>query len=69
MIFSSIEEYDNELNEMKFRLESMKRRMKQHPERQGIELNYCSFKQLYDIISKDREDYLKMIGETANHQV
>ena len=69
MIFNTIEEYDNELNEMHFRLKGMKERMKQHPERTCIELNYNSFKQLYDIISKDREDYLKMIAENTYFHV
>lgn len=59
MIFNTIEEYDMELNEMHSRLEGMKERMKQYPERTGIQLNYRSFKQLHDIISKDREDYLR----------
>ena len=63
MIFNTIEEYDKELDEISFRLERMKERMKQYPERTGIELNYKSFKQLYGIISKDREDYLKMMTE------
>ena len=69
MIFNTIEEYDNELNEMSFRLEGMKERMKQYPERSGIELNYNSFKQLHDIISKDRDVYLKMIAENTNFHV
>ena len=60
MIYNTIEEYDKELDEMRSRLEDMKKRMKQYPERTGIGLNYKSFKQAYDIISKDREDFLKM---------
>lgn len=69
MIFNTIEDYDNELNEMRFRLDGMKERMEQYPERTGIELNYNSFKQLHDIISKDRDDYLKMIEENTNFHV
>ena len=69
MIFNTIEEYDNELNEMSFRLEAMKERMNEYPERTGIELNYNSFKQLHDIILKDRDDYLKMISENTNFHV
>ena len=68
MIFNTLEEYDNELNEMCFRLKGMKERMKEYPGT-GIELNYYSFKQLYDIILKDREDYLKIIGENTNLHV
>jgi hypothetical protein len=69
MIFNTIEEYDHELNEMRSRLEGMEERMKQYPERTGIQLNYKSFKQLHDIISKDREGYLKMIEENTNFHV
>ena len=69
MLFNTIEEYDNDLNDIESRLHSMEERMKQYPERKGIAINYNSFKQLHDIILKDREDYLKMIGENTNFHV
>ena len=69
MIFNTIEEYDRELNEMRSRMEGMKKRMKQYPKRTGIQLNYRSFEQLYDIFSKDREDFLKMNDENEDVNV
>jgi hypothetical protein len=63
MIFNTIEEYDDELKDIESRLEAMEVRMKKYPERTGIKLNYKSFKQLHDIISKDREDFLKMMDK------
>lgn len=65
MLFNTIEEYNNDLNDIESRLHSMEERMKQYPERKGIAINYNCFKQLHDIILKDREDYVKMIGENT----
>ena len=65
MLFNTIEEYNNDLNDIESRLHSMEERMKQYPERKGIAINYNSFKQLHDIILKDREDYVKMLGENT----
>jgi hypothetical protein len=50
-------------------MEGMKERMKQYPERTGIQLNYRSFEQLYDIISKDRAEYLKLRDENEDVNV
>ena len=49
MLFNTIEEYNNDLNDIESRLHSMEERMKQYPERKGIAINYNSFKQLHDI--------------------
>ena len=68
MLFNTIEEYNNDLNDIESRLHSMEERMKQYPERKGIAINYNSFKQLHDIILKDREDYVKMLGENTKVQ-
>jgi hypothetical protein len=65
MLFNTIEEYNNDLNDIESRLHSMEERMKQYTERKGIAINYNSFKQLHDIILKDREDYVKMLGENT----
>ena len=65
MLFNTIEEYNNDLNDIESRLHSMEERMKQYPERKGIAINYNSFKQLHDIILKDCEDYVKMLGENT----
>ena len=65
MLFNTIEEYNNDLNDIESRLHSMEERMKQYPERKGIAINYNSFKQLHDIILKDREDYVKMLEENT----
>lgn len=69
MSFKTIEEYDDELREMESRLDGMEERIKEHPERKGIALNYKSFKQLYDIVSNDREEYLRMVEENTDFHV
>lgn len=69
MLFNTIDEYDNELTDIESRLRGMEERMKQYPERRGISINYYSIKQLQDIILKDREDHVKMIGENTKVHV
>lgn len=69
MLFNTIDEYDNELTDIESRLRGMEERMKQYPERRGISINYNSIKQLQDIILKDREDHVKMIGENTKVHV
>ncbi len=65
MIFNTLEEYDNELCEIKYRLEDMENRMKKYPERIWIKGNHDSLQNICDIILKDREDYVKMLGENT----
>lgn len=65
MIFNTIEEYDLELNEIESRLKDMENRMKKYPDRKWIGGNRRSFLELYDIFSKDRENYLKMMEENT----
>lgn len=69
MIFNTIDEYDDELRDIESRLQRMEERMKKYPERTGTKINYNSFKQLHDIISKDRDDYLRMMEENVAFHV
>lgn len=59
MIFNTIEEYDNELNEIKSRLDDMEDSLEKYPERIWNKGNRDALQNLYDIISKDREDFIK----------
>ena len=59
MIFNTINEYDNELNDIKSHLEDMEKRIKQYPNRSGVCINYRGLKEVYEIISEDRESFLK----------
>lgn len=69
MMFNTIEEYDDELNEIKSRLEDMEERMEKYPERIWNKGNHDSLQNVYDIISKDREDYLRMMEENVAFHV
>lgn len=66
MFFTTLDEYGSELNEIKLRLENIDKRIKLHPERAWIKGNRNSLAQIFDMLSKDREFYLKMIDESTN---
>ena len=66
MLFNTIEKYDKELNDIKSRMESMEKRIEKYLDKIWIVGNYRSFKELYDIILKDRDEFLKMMDENIN---
>ena len=66
MMFNTIEEYDNELTEINARLVNMEERMEKYPDRHWIKGNYNALKQIYDIILKDCEKFLDIMGDNAN---
>ena len=66
MLFNTIEKYDKELNDIKSRMESMEKRIEKYPDKIWIVGNYRSFKELYDIILKERDEFLKMMDENIN---
>ena len=66
MFFNTIEEYDEELKHIKIRMDSMEKRIEKYPDRVWIAGNYRSFKELYNIILKDRNEFLEMMGENIN---
>lgn len=66
MLFNTIEKYDKELNDLKSRMDSMEKRIEKYPDKIWIVGNYRSFKELYDIILKDRDEFLKMMDENIN---
>ena len=66
-MFNTIEEYDNELNEIKSRLNNMEKRMERYPNKSWIKGNHDSLNHVYEIILKDREDFLNMMDNTNLH--
>lgn len=66
MFFNTIEEYNNELNNIKSRMDDMEMRMKKYPERTWISGNYRGFEELYKIILEDRNRFLEMMDENIN---
>lgn len=66
MFFNTIEEYDNELEDIQSRMESMENRMAKYPERTWINGNYRGFEELYKIILEDRNRFLSMKNENIN---
>lgn len=65
MIFNTLSEYDQELNEIRFHLEDMENRAKRYPDKFWIKSNYDTLKQVYEIIADDRENFLKMTNENV----
>lgn len=63
MFFNTIEEYDKELADIKLRMNSMEKRIEKYPDRTWIQGNYRGFKELYEIIINDRNEFLKMMKE------
>ncbi len=61
MIFDNINEYNKELIEIKSRLKDMEKRMSENPNRIWIKGNYNTLNEIYKIISKDRDEFLKII--------
>ena len=66
MFFNTLDEYDKELANIKNRMNSMENRMAKHPDRAWIRGNYYSYKELYELILKDRNDFLAMMEESIN---
>ena len=66
MFFNTLDEYDKELVNIKNRMNSMENRMAKHPDRAWIRGNYYSYKELYELILKDRNDFLAMMEESIN---
>ena len=66
MFFDTIDDYNNELCDIKNRMESMEKRIEKYPDRPWIEGNYFCLKQIYDMICQDRDDFLKMRDENIN---
>ena len=66
MFFNTIDEYNHELNDIKTQMEDMEKRIEKYPDRPWIEGNYICLKEIYKIILKDRDDFVKMMDENIN---
>lgn len=66
MFFNTIEEYNQELNNIKTQMGDMEKRIEKYPDRPWIEGNYICLKEIYKIILKDRDEFLKMVDENIN---
>lgn len=66
MFFDTIDEYNNELCDIKNRMDSMEKRIEKYPDRPWIEGNYLCLKEIYDVIRQDKDTFLKMRDENIN---
>ncbi len=66
MFFNTIDEYDKELEDIKSTLDSMEKRLDEEPYSSIRKGNYRGFQELYKIILKDRDEFLKMMDENIN---
>lgn len=69
MYFNTIEEYNEELNSINLMLKDMERRINSNPDDVLTKGNYRALKDIYNVILKDRDDFLKMMGENINLQI
>lgn len=58
MLFSTLEEYNKELNDMENEIEETENYLKKHPEKHGTRGNFETMKYLYDLFSKDKIDFI-----------
>lgn len=66
MLFNTIEEYDKELDDIKSTLDSMEKRLDDEPYSSIRKGNYKGLKDVYEIIRKDRDEFLEMRDENIN---
>ena len=66
MFFNTINEYDEKLDEINVHLSEMKESIEKNPDKEGIKINYDGLKYIFDLISNDRENFLKMTNENVN---
>lgn len=66
MFFSTIEEYNKELSDIKSTLDSMESRFDEEPKSEIRKANHKGLKEIYDIILKDKEDFIEMMNENIN---
>ena len=66
MFFNTIEDYDKELEDIKFTLDSMEKRLDEEPYSDIRKGNYKGFKELYNMILEDRNMFLEMKNENIN---
>lgn len=66
MFFNTIKEYDEKLDEINVHLSEMKELIEKNPDKEGIKINYDGLKYIFDLISNDRENFLKMTNENVN---
>ena len=66
MLFNTISEYDEELDEIKSILDSMEPRLDEEPLSFARKGNYRTLKEIYNIILNDKNDFLAMMEESIN---
>ena len=66
MLFNTISEYDEELDEIKSILDSMEQRLDEEPLSFARKGNYRTLKEIYNIILNDKNDFIEMMGESIN---
>lgn len=66
MFFNTLEEYDEELDDIKTTLNSMEERLDEEPYSFARKGNYRGLKEIYEIIQKDRDKFLRMMDENIN---
>lgn len=69
MFFNTINEYDDKLEEMKIHLSQIKESIEKNPDKEGVKINYDSLKYIFDLISKDKDNFLKMADENVNFHI
>ncbi len=62
MRFKTIEKYDKELSEMEEDLTEMKEYIEKHPEKFGTKGNYETYKYVYEIFRKDKQEFIDEIN-------
>lgn len=59
MLFTTIERYNKELEDMKIELKETKEYLENHPEKLGTRGNYNTLKYLYNLFNQDKIDFIK----------
>lgn len=62
MLFSTLEEYNKELNDMEHELKETEDYLKKHPQKHGTRGNYKTLKYLHDLFYKDKIDFINNVN-------
>lgn len=67
MRYETLEEYNEELNEMESSLAEMEEYLEEHPEKFGTRGNYETYKYVYNIYKNEKMEFLNEINEINIH--
>lgn len=69
MYFNNIKQYDEKLLEISYHINKMEKIIKKNPDKKSAEINLVGLKKIYEILSEEREEFLKIMNQNANMHI